>query len=93
MLFIITLSLVIFNYVFGGILDCDNKYQSKDPEKAEDAVWCADEGGSCSGPGRIYYGWALTWTYIDLNYGETIDCNNGDFGCDPLDLITKKCYS
>merc|ERR1712062_777963 len=55
---------------------------------------CSDEnGGQCLGPGRIYYGDALTFTYEDVEAGKTISCSNSAFGCDPLPLWKKKCFN
>ena len=84
---------------FGQIWNCDNKFEHKSPVTSTGvddpaAVWCANEGGSCEGPGVVYYGTALTWTYSDyIDDHETISCSNHGFGCDPLVAFTKKCYS
>merc|ERR1711994_856377 len=76
-----------------AIWDCGNKYEGRTPEWSEGAKWAADEErGSCRGPGRCYYGAALTWTYKDLKQGQSIWCGNGHFGCDPLPLFKKFCY-
>jgi len=94
MLYSIILSLfTIGNLVSCGILDCDNRYESASPSFSDGAFKCADEGsGSCYGPGKVYYGDALTWTYKYLVAGESIFCSNEAFECDPLDLFVKKCY-
>jgi len=84
---------IVFDHAKAAIWNCNNRYEHKNPESSEGAVWCADEGGSCSGPGRVYYGAHLTWTYVDyLDDGQSIDCSNDDFGCDPLWGTRKKCY-
>ena len=91
--------MIIIN-CFGAIWDCDNRFEHQSPETSTGntdpaGVWCADEGqGSCTGPGRVYYGAHLTWTYVDyLDDDESIDCTNDAFGCDPLFGFRKKCYS
>ena len=53
--------------------------------------WCADEGGSCFGYGRVYYGDGGVWTYQEI-YGDWIACNSAAFFCDPLPGTGKKCY-
>mmetsp|Transcript_4530 Transcript_4530/g.3964 ORF Transcript_4530/g.3964 Transcript_4530/m.3964 type:complete len:315 (+) Transcript_4530:101-1045(+) len=96
MFHLILISMVsMINICLGAIWDCDTSY-SKYPQSAVDppaGEWCADEGGSCSGPGVVYYGSQLTWTYSDyIADGESISCSNEGFGCDPLLAFTKKCY-
>ena len=92
--------MLIVNLCLGAIWDCKNRFEHKTPSASfgindPAGVWCADEGkGSCSGPGVVYYGSDLTWTYSDyLADGESISCTNGAFGCDPLFAFKKKCYS
>jgi len=58
------------------------------------AYMCANEEDEvCQGPGRIYFGDALTWTYKDFGEGESVGCNPDGFGCDPLSGFEKKCYN
>merc|ERR1711933_334148 len=81
------------NMIDAAIWDCGNKYEFRHPESSEGARWVADEErGACHGPGRCYYGSALTWTYKDLAEGQSVWCGNGHFGCDPLPLFKKQCY-
>ena len=89
---IITISLIA-NCCFSAIWNCpsNNRYEHKNPESNEGAIWCADEGGYCTGKGRVYYGSALTWTFKDVT-GNGIRCDNNAFGCDPLYLFKKRCY-
>ena len=82
---------IIIDCCFGGILDCDTQFGQS--PGGYGAIWCADEGGSCNGPGRVYYGEHLTWTYKDLTAHQSISCSNDAFGCDPLVAFTKRCYS
>merc|ERR1712242_235604 len=78
----------------GAIWDCGNKHEGSHPQWAtqENARKCADEGGKCFGPGRVYFGDALTWTYKYVDEGRSINCNTRDFGCDPLPWWKKSCY-
>merc|ERR1712083_416711 len=78
----------------GAIWDCNGR-QEGSHMSWHGADKCANEGGNeyCTGPGRIYYGDGLTWTYKDLGEGQRVGCNNGAFGCDPLPLFPKKCYN
>lgn len=77
-----------------AIWDCNTRYEHKHPQSDKGAQWCADENsGSCNGPGRVYYGAALTWTYKDISSGNSVYCSNGDFGCDPLFAFKKQCWS
>ena len=62
----------------------------------EGALLCADEGGNCVGPGRIYYGseiYGQQWTYKDIAIHDSIDCSNAAFECDPVPGYPKQCYS
>jgi len=78
----------------GAIWDCNGR-QEGSHMSWHGASKCANEGNNeyCTGPGRVWYGDGLTWTYKDLRDGERVGCNNGAFGCDPLPLFQKKCYS
>jgi len=92
------LSLIILcTLISYGQSSCNNVYDFGNPSSEKGAVLCADEqeGTYCVGPGRIYYGseqYGDSWTYQDLNIGQTIDCSNTDFGCDPVPGYPKQCY-
>jgi len=87
----------------GAIWDCDNVYigiseshivkETLIAPKDFGAFRCTGEGGGCHGPGRIYYGAALSWTYKDATANGYVYCGDNFMGCDPLDGIHKECYN
>ena len=86
---------LIINCCFGWLRDCDQQLWvwlgaigSPDDGPREH---CAVEGGYCSGAGQVIYGDANQWAVKDVTNG--IWCNNDAFGCDPVPLIKKNCYS
>ena len=96
MLYTIIFSLLtIGNLVSCSILDCENKHLGVNPVSFDsNIVHCSDENdGSCQGPGRVYFGHRTSWTYKDLEDGESISCANTAFGCDPVPGYPKQCYS
>eukprot|EP00486_Rosalina_sp_Unknown_P008950 CAMPEP_0201592250 /NCGR_PEP_ID=MMETSP0190_2-20130828/190199_1 /ASSEMBLY_ACC=CAM_ASM_000263 /TAXON_ID=37353 /ORGANISM="Rosalina sp." /LENGTH=293 /DNA_ID=CAMNT_0048050939 /DNA_START=110 /DNA_END=991 /DNA_ORIENTATION=- len=97
MLYTIIFSLLtIGNLVQCGILDCENQYLSGNPVSLEGNLFncanTADGHGNCYGPGRVYFGDKTSWTYQDLEEGESISCINTAFGCDPVPGYPKQCY-
>ena len=86
---------------FGNIIDysCPRIFQG-DPRDAGATDWCAttseneDMGGSCSGYGKVYYGYLLRWTYLEVDVSELDQCNDATFGCNPVPgAPTKYCFS
>ena len=86
----------MIDFGYGAIWDCDNVLTGSTSPKAlygDDVSLCANEGdGSCKGPGYVFYGAHLTWTFKRIGIDESISCSNSDFGCDPLLAFTKQCY-
>lgn len=59
------------------------------------AVRCSIEyQGKCTGPGIVYYGtiWNRFYASSYLSTGQSIDCSNAGFGCDPEPGEIKECY-
>jgi hypothetical protein len=56
------------------------------------AVYCADEGGTCSfsGTATVYFG-ANNSFFYKTSISNSIACNNSTFG-DPANGVSKKCY-
>merc|ERR1712186_134001 len=88
---LITLSLLLC-VSHGAIWDCSGTLEWTHPARGG-ANHCSDEnGGECLGPGRIYYGDALTFTYEDVEAGKTISCSNSAFGCDPFTFVEEEVF-
>lgn len=85
------LLVILFLYPTYGA--CIDRYYMAHPETSVGAVWCADENkGSCTGPGRVYFGGALSWYWTDVGAGQTIWCNKDSFGgCDAF-IWEDDCY-
>jgi len=76
-------------------LSCDDSVILYDTPQAWD---CGSESekDTCEGPGIVYYGsdeWGDTevWAMKFVPEGESIDCTNSAFDCDPLPGYPKKC--
>ena len=80
----------------GGLFKCKNTFHENPQDNGGGAsYWCADEGGRCTadmGRAKVYYGAGLTWATKTLSHGQTIQCTNDAFGCDPSPGISKWCF-
>lgn len=81
----------------GAGVDCTTLHQrrahlrSSRVESESEGQWqvCADEGEPVSAPGRVRFGWAMSWVESSLPPGAT--CSVASFGSDPAPFIRKVC--